>query len=77
MLSFRGTYESSRTYSRIRIINHSADIARGEKHDPEAGTAESGSKSENARKSTVQRVSGRFVYFFGFSKPRFRKQAGG
>ena len=76
MLSFESTYESNRTYPRIRIINYPADIACGEKHDPETGTAESGSKGENASKNVVQRVSGRFVSFFGLSKPRFREQVG-
>ena len=53
MLSFESTYESNRTYSRIRTINIPADVACGEKLDPEAGTAESGSKGENARKGII------------------------
>lgn len=53
MLPFKGTYESDRTYPHV----YSADVARSEKQDLEAGTAESGSKDENVAKSVVQRVS--------------------
>ena len=51
-------YESNRTYSRIRIINYSAHVTRGEKPDPEAGTTESGSKGEKTAKSIIQCISG-------------------
>ena len=53
MLSFESTYESNRTYPHV----YSADVARSEKQDLEAGTTESGSKGENVAKSVVQRVS--------------------
>ena len=57
MLSFGSTYENNRIYSHIRIINHPADITCGEKHDPEAGTAESGSKGKNVS-NALQCISG-------------------
>ena len=49
MLSKAGTYENT-------LFNPDvdpADVARGEEPDPEAGTAESGSKGEDAAKSAV------------------------
>ena len=49
MLSKAGTYENTLFNPDV----NPADVACGEELDPEAGTAESGSKIENAAKSVV------------------------
>lgn len=53
MLPQRSTYENIPSYSAVCPADIPADSARGEKLDPEAGTAESSSKSENTAKSAV------------------------